>query len=216
MNINRGKILNDYYRATTPERWKKEDAAYIAVCFFILVSIGGAVRASFAGPIKPYSGTEPDMKSDRPSIFTTGSVQAVAPTPTPKVIYKDIRINKVRAYLGEKHSPLAEHAETIVNMADKYAIDWTRVVAISGMESSYGTKLPEGSYNAWGLGGSNFMYFASWDESIEYATKLLAKHYRVNELKGIKAKYCPESDNCNPKWAEIVADNSEAILASAY
>lgn len=213
MNINRGKILNDYYRATTPARWRKEDAAYIFVCLAIALSIGGAVRSSFAGPIKPYSGDVPDMRSDRPSIFTPATVQAQAPTPTPK--YKDVRMNKVRAYLISKQSPLAEHAETIVTMADKYAIDWTRIVAISGMESAFGTKLPEGSYNAWGLGGSNFMYFASWDESIEYATKLLANHYRLNELKGIKAKYCPESDNCNPKWAEIVNDNSKEILAIA-
>ena len=108
MNINRGKILNDYYRATTPARWRKEDAAYIFVCLAIILSIGGAVRSSFSGPIKPYSGDVPDMRSDRPSIFTPVTVQAQAPTPTPK--YKDVRMNKVRAYLISKQSPLAEYA----------------------------------------------------------------------------------------------------------
>lgn len=210
MKPTRRDIYKQLHEIDAPPKYTRKDIVYFFICLGISVNCIVTIRGMFTGPTMPASGKIEQETSPTPPVFTPAVIQAKTTKPD------DIRVYKVRAYLKSKNSPMADYAQTIIDSADKYAIDWTRVVAISGMESAYGTKQPAGSHNAWGLGGSKFMRFESWDESIEYATKLLAKHYRLNELKGIKAKYCPESDNCNPKWAEIVADNSEQILASAY
>jgi hypothetical protein len=129
------------------------------------------------------------------------------------VIKDDSRIVRLKAYLNSKHSPLAPYSEVIVSEADKYAVDYTKIVAISAIESDFGKKLPNGSHNAWGLGGSKFMYFTSWEEGIGYMSKLIGTSYKHNENAGIKSKYCPESDNCNPNWSNIVTNTSKEILA---
>ncbi len=193
---------------TSPSRWRGIDYAYIGISAIILLSVAGNINRSLNTVIVPYSGSEPRM--ERGPVMPESIYQANINDK------KDKRVAKLQAFLYTKKSPLAPHAETIVKYADEYAIEWTRVVAISGMESAFGTKLPEGSHNAWGLGGSKFMRFDSWNDSIEFMTKTLANNYRLNELKGIKAKYCPESDNCNPKWADVVKKNSDDILAMVY
>jgi hypothetical protein len=136
-----------------------------------------------------------------------------------EVIYKayaekkeDIRVIKLRKFLQEKNSPLAPYAEYIVKKSDAMAVEWTKIVAIAGMESSYGTQIKEGSFNPFGLGGaSGFMYFSNWQEAIDYEINLLSKHYRFNENKGIGEKYCPAYE-CNSRWAEIVTSISEEII----
>lgn len=146
------------------------------------------------------------------------SVQAAASPlspPGPAPVYKDIRVAKLAAYLKEKNSPLEEYAEYIVKEADRYDIGWTKIAAISGMESAYGTDCPEGSYNAWGLGGEKFMYFESWKDSIHYVSALLGGSYKRREIEAVKEKYCPSSDNCNPRWSGIVSEVSERILSIA-
>lgn len=126
---------------------------------------------------------------------------------------EDPRIIKLKTFLKSKNSPLADYAELIVKEADNYDIGWTRLVAISGMESHYGLKIPSGSHNAWGLGGSKFMRFESWPEAISYASRQLGSNYKLNENSGIQAKYCPSSSGCNPEWAKVVTNNSKEILA---
>jgi hypothetical protein len=125
----------------------------------------------------------------------------------------DPRINKLQSFLELKKSPLAPHAAYIIEQADKYDIGWTRLVAISSMESGYGKNCPAASHNAWGI-GKPFFYFDSWEEGIAYASELLGNHYTLNANSGIKAKYCPASDNCNPDWANHVTEVSNQILAS--
>ena len=125
---------------------------------------------------------------------------------------RDQRILRLETFLRLKKSPLAPHAALIVDQADKYDIGWTKIVSIAGIESVYGIKCPQNSHNAWGLGGSKFMYFSSWEEGIKKASEILSDHYRTQEYAAIKAKYCPKSDGCNPQWTNIVLGNSEEIL----
>lgn len=129
------------------------------------------------------------------------------------VVEPDIRALKLRTYLQDRKSPLAPYAELIIQEADKYGLDWTKTVAISCLESACGHKLPNGSHNAWGLGGSKFIYFDSWEESIGYVSKLLGTKYKQAENQGIKYSYCPESAGCNPSWAYIITTTSNEILA---
>ena len=130
-----------------------------------------------------------------------------------EVIKEEDRIIKLRAYLKTKNSPLAPYSEIIVSEADKYGIDYTKIVAISAIESEFGKRLPDGSHNAWGLGGSKFMYFPTWEEGIQYVSRLIGTSYKHNENAGIKIKYCPSSDGCNPNWAQVVTKTSNEILA---
>lgn len=124
----------------------------------------------------------------------------------------DKRVNKLKTFLESKHSPLSPYTELIIEEADKYDIGYTKIVSISGIESAFATRLPQGSYNAWGLGGSRFMWFDSWEDSIRYTSRLLGTAYKTNELAGIKEKYCPKSDGCNPSWVFVVAKASTDIL----
>lgn len=139
-------------------------------------------------------------------------------TPNPQTIIQyqtakpDERIEKLRIFLESKNSPLAPYASLIISQSDLYALDWTRIVAISGMESHYGVQVPKNSYNAWGLGGNNFIYFTSWEEGIKFEAKTLGSNYKLNENQGIKDKYCPAKAGCNEKWAKIVTDTSKKIL----
>jgi hypothetical protein len=146
---------------------------------------------------------------------------AMVPLRSPKVEQKivtvpvkdDARIGKIKAFLESKNSPLSPYAQLIVEEADKYDIGWTKLVAISGMESAYCNQTVANSFNCWGLGGSRFMYFQNYEEGIKYASWLIGTQYQWNENQGIKAKYCPQIDGCNPQWAQAVTDFSNEILS---
>lgn len=127
--------------------------------------------------------------------------------------YADERSNKLAAFLKSKNSPLEPHASLIVTLADKYDIGWTKLVAISAIESNYGKIMPQGSHNAWGLGGARFMHFDNWEEGITYASQLIGNNYQWNANRGIQTKYCPDSDNCNPAWPEVVTKASKDIIS---
>lgn len=141
------------------------------------------------------------------------------PVPTPKPIYiavKDDRVNKLKAFLTKQKSPLADHAALIVKEADDHDIGWTKIVAISAIESSYGKNL-SGQYNAWNImqfkngkrvGARNF---ANWEEGIQEISRLLDDAYRTNEIKAVQVKYCP-SYECNSKWVDIVKNTTDKIL----
>jgi len=92
---------------------------------------------------------------------------------------KDSRVDILRDYLEAQNSPLADHAATFVEMADKYHLDWKLVAAISGLESGYGKAIPVNSYNAWGWGiyGDNVKRFESWDEAIATISQGLRENY---------------------------------------
>lgn len=61
---------------------------------------------------------------------------------------EDNRAQILYKYLSQYNSPLAPYAEDFVAQADMYHIDWKLVVAISGVESTFGKAVP--CTNAWG------------------------------------------------------------------
>lgn len=181
---------------------KLQDYAYLAL--FLLVVAGLAQRSiSKADEL-----LSPLFVPNKAEVYAQAMV-APSPTPTPVI---DFRIQKLKTFLESKNSPLAPYAAYIIEQADKYDIGWTKIVAISSMESDYGKNCPKTSHNAWGI-GKPFFYFDSWEKGIEYASELLGNHYQYNANSGIKSKYCPASDNCNPKWADHVTNISKEILA---
>jgi len=131
----------------------------------------------------------------------TAGMSAIAFTPT-KVVKVDNRAKALRAYLEKNDSLLADSAETFVEQADKYNIDWKLVAAIAGLESGFGKHIPYNSYNAWGWGvyGTNVHYFTSWDDGIETISEGIRVRYMnqrgATDVYGIGKTYAS-----SPTWA---------------
>lgn len=114
----------------------------------------------------------------------------------------DYRVVILKAYLLKHNSPLAEYAGEFVRIADKYNIDWRLVPAISGVESTFGKRIPKNSYNAYGWANGNYS-FNSWEHSIEVVSKALREKYMdkgATSIGQIARIYAPPSST----WASKV------------
>lgn len=102
----------------------------------------------------------------------------VTPAETIQIIeYKSVdRTDVVRKFLEKYKSPLTQNAQTFVDVADKYNLDYKILPAISCMESTCGKFLIPESYNPFGWGGG-YIYFSSYDEAIEGVGKGLDEIY---------------------------------------
>jgi len=97
----------------------------------------------------------------------------------------DKRAQIIKEYLAKHNSPLENSAQDFVDAADKHGLDWKLVVSISGVESTFGKRIPGGhdplytSYNGWGWGvyGDNVLKFKSWKEAINTISKGLKDNY---------------------------------------
>lgn len=110
----------------------------------------------------------------------------------------------LKAYLESKKSPLADYADEFIKEAEANDLDWRLVAAISGLESSYGLRIPYNSYNGWGWGiyGDNVLRFASWSEAIHTISEGLRKNYidrGATDIPSIGRIYA-----ASPTWAERV------------
>ncbi len=117
----------------------------------------------------------------------------------------DRRASVLKAYLEAKNSPLNPSAATFIKTADKYNLDWKLVVAISGVESTFGQQIPYNSYNAWGWGiyGDNTIRFSSWDEGIETISKGLREKY-MDKWEAQNVYQIGQFYAASPTWAQRV------------
>lgn len=109
----------------------------------------------------------------------------------------DYRVFLLKNYLESHHSPLAESSEDFIAYADKYNIDWRFVPAISGVESTFGKRIPRNSFNAYGWANGNYN-FKSWPDSIEIVSKTLREKYidkGANSINEIARIYAPPSSD---------------------
>jgi hypothetical protein len=88
----------------------------------------------------------------------------------------DYRVEKLSIFLKNENSPLTGYADEMVEAADNYNLDWRLVPAITGVESSFGKRIPYNSYNAYGWNNGDFR-FNSWSESIWHVSKTLKERY---------------------------------------
>lgn len=88
----------------------------------------------------------------------------------------DLRVEALRTVLEKHSSPLAPFAESYINSADKYGVDWELLPAIAGLESSFGIHQMPGSYNSYGWGGGR-LYFKSVDDGIDVVLTGLKNRY---------------------------------------
>lgn len=134
----------------------------------------------------------------------------------------DVRPDRVRRFLVKYNSPLIPHAKLIVELADKYEIDWRLVTAISGVESTFCKAIPYNSYNCWGWRNGDH-YFKNYSDALEIVSKALGNNYYKKGLKSPEAiarVYAPPST----AWARNVRffmnlfeDNiSSSLLAQQF
>lgn len=115
----------------------------------------------------------------------------------------DARPIIIKKYLEKYQSPITPYADLIVEVSDKYGLDWRLLVAIAQQESNLGKKAPPDSYNAWGWGvhSQSTLRFSSWEKGIETVArgikeKYIDKGYTTPEE--IMSKYTPLSSG---SWA---------------
>jgi hypothetical protein len=115
----------------------------------------------------------------------------------------DARPIIIGKYLEKYQSPMAPHADLIVEVSDKYGLDWRLLVAIAQQESNLGKKAPSNSYNAWGWGvhSRGTLRFSNWEQGIETVAKGIKEKYidkGYTTPEEIMSKYTPLSSG---SWA---------------
>ena len=111
----------------------------------------------------------------------------------------DTRVEQLQAYLTGHNSPLANEADTLIQTADQYELDWKLIPAITGVESTFGKNIPFNSFNAYGW--SNGAYrFESWEHSINHVAQFLKEKY-VDRGLDTPEKIAPVYAPPSPSWA---------------
>ena len=172
--------------------------------------------ALFSSVISLVAVSDNQIKSlQKVSIFETPEpgvrVYASLPSDTPSVyeeiISADARPEIIRNYLKVNKSSLESYADYIVEISDKYDLDFRLITAIAQKESGLCRVIPPDSYNCWGWGihSKGTLKFSSYEEGIETVSKGLKVNYvdkgyvTVDE---IMKKYAhPDSTT----WAEGVS-----------
>lgn len=121
----------------------------------------------------------------------------------------DARPFIISSFLERHNSPLTPHdhfGQYIVEMADKYDVDYRLIPAIMMQESNLCKNAPEGAFNCLGFGihKRGTLEFESYEASIERATRELKANYidiGLTTPEKIMKKYTPSS---NGSWAESV------------
>lgn len=102
---------------------------------------------------------------------------------------------RIRRFLDRHKSPMARYSAQIVEAGIRYRVDPRVVVAISGVESTYGQYAF--GYNAWGWGR---LRWNSWPESIDGYTRAVSAEYRslrTGRFAAASRTYCPP---CGKTW----------------
>lgn len=97
---------------------------------------------------------------------------------------EDARVRALNEFLSLYSSPLLQYAPLIVEVSDKYGLDYRLLPAIAMQESNLCKKIPEGSFNCWGYGiyGGKVIRFKSFEEGIETVAEALYKDYNAQGI----------------------------------
>lgn len=102
---------------------------------------------------------------------------------------------RIRRFLRRYGSPMAPHSREILRAGIRYRVDPRVIVAIAGVESSFGIYAP--GHNAWGWGHKRW---GSWRSAVHSYTRALARAYpslRVGHFSRAVHRYCPP---CTGRW----------------
>lgn len=115
----------------------------------------------------------------------------------------DARVEIIRQYLENYKSPLEPYAHNVVEISEKYDLDFRLLVAIAQQESNLCKKIPPDSYNCWGWGvhERGTLGFSSYPEALETVAQGLREEYLDKGYltpEQIMKKYTPRSPG---SWA---------------
>ena len=142
-----------------------------------------------------------------PSVLGSNSLHPnLSSTLYSQLVTGDSRPIIIRQYLERYNSPLKPYAQQIVDISDKYRLDYRLLVAIAQQESNLCKKIPPDSHNCWGYGiyGDQVIRFENYLEGMETVAKTLRLKYLDQGLttpEEIMTRYTPPSLEKGGAWA---------------
>lgn len=114
------------------------------------------------------------------------------------------KAEQIKRYLESKGSPLALYSSVFVWAGSYYHLDPFLLVAISGVESTFG-KFAHGN-NPFGLGGTRFMHFDNPIWAIDSLGKTLGspiyrRWHESGNIEDLAKTFCPPNWK---RWSEVV------------
>ncbi|HKZ34892.1 MAG TPA: hypothetical protein VJ179_03460 [Patescibacteria group bacterium] len=180
---------------------------FLGSSFLLMTSLALLLRLSQTAYLKTLAKTSVSyvIEQSSPGEMFAALPQAAGDVKS-AITTRDARPYIVDQFLRKHNSPLTEHAEYMVQVADAYGFDFRLLPAIAMQESNLGKKLPENSHNAWGYGiyGDNVLGFSDWKSAIDTVAKGLAEDYIGQGLitpEQIMTKYTPASIPKGGPWA---------------
>ena len=148
-------------------------------------------------------------------LLTVSAAPSIAQRAPESKHVEDPRLNRLRVFLENIHSPIKRLAPDFLNAADWHGLDWRLLPGISMVETGAGREAEHNNIFGWDSGRKTF---ASIREAIYLVASRFAhsKLYRGKELDEILAVYNPK-----PNYAERVktamrqVDSSEPLRARA-
>lgn len=183
----------------------------ISLWFVLTTAVSGAgiglVLHLRSTPDQPLIAKTPEPVSNLPLASQTspGEVKGISS----EVEIADARPEIVAKFL-ERHSspmrPYDEHGTMLVEIADRYDLDYRLLPAIAMQESNLCKKIPENSFNCLGFGvhSRGTLRFESYEQGFDRAAKTLKEKYidiGLTTPEQIMTKYTPHS---NGSWANSV------------
>ena len=189
--------------------WKN---IFLVVVFFTItpltlgVSLFSLISLKTSDLAKTDLGDSNLIQTPQSGVKVYASLPTKFPTIHGEVGSKDARAEIIKKYLESYNSPLVPHSELIVEVADKYSLDFRLIPAIAQQESNLCKIIPPDSYNCWGWGihSKGTLGFESFEEGIETVSKGLREQYLnkgYGTIEDIMSKYTPQS---NGSWARGV------------
>ncbi|HJZ05093.1 hypothetical protein A2634_04450 [Candidatus Amesbacteria bacterium RIFCSPHIGHO2_01_FULL_48_32] len=182
---------------------------FLLISFFTLTPVV-LITSAYILYTQPFS-TPPQVLSlstQNPAVIATSTDPA--PSTFASFSVRDARPVIIRRYLHEYDSPLEPHSEYLVEISDKYLLDYRLLVAIAQQESNLCKKIPADSHNCWGFGiyGDKVTRFDNYPQAIETVASTLKKNYidhGLNTPEEIMAKYTPPSVEKGGPWAKAIS-----------
>lgn len=114
--------------------------------------------------------------------------------------------NQIHAYLVAHHSPLAPYTSALMQSAQRWGVDPTLLLGISGAETSYATDPNAGrdittGHNPFGMGPH--IQYGSWPEAFDAAARNLRQNYLNKGLRSVE-QIAPKWVGYESSWPQTV------------
>lgn len=149
-----------------------------------------------------------DLSYAKTGVQLYASIPSEFPTISASVESSDARPQILKNYMESYNAPLSKYAEVLVQISDKYGLEYRLLTAIAQQESNLCKKIPPGSHNCWGWGihSESNLGFRTYEEAIETVGAGLKENYidkGYTTIEEIMSKYTPHSPN--GAWAKGVS-----------